>query len=388
MKSDSGNIIGRMTEISSLLSILKTHSIVLSSHRRMGKTMLLKKMAKTCPSNFKPVLIIVEGKSNPEEFVHDLYHRLLEKKIISATKSNRFKEWYEKNLAGLELKDMKLPSFRPHWKEALRKIIEDVLEQNNGSNVVILIDEFPMMLYKFIKEYDMALEAIDLLDTLREIRQLFGDSGIKFIFCGSIGINVVLDLLRREQKYAGEPINDMSLEILDAMTSEDAELLAKHLIKTKNVKVDKNIKQNLKELCKQVDNMPFYIDLVIKELDIHQKRISKENILTEVDRLINSPANQGQFNHFSDRINTYYESDIKPIAKEILDWLSKQDTPKSEDEILNHLASKRSIQLEELKPVLKKLFEDLYLTRLLKEGIRCYAFKYSLLKKWWFVNLS
>ena len=51
-----------------------------------------------------------------------------------------------------------------------------------------MIDEFPMMLYKFIKEYDLVKEAVEMLDTLREIRQVYGDKGIKFIFCGSIGI--------------------------------------------------------------------------------------------------------------------------------------------------------------------------------------------------------
>jgi hypothetical protein len=388
MEFDSKNIIGRVTEINSLLSILGTQSIVLSSHRRMGKTMVLKKMAVECTSNIKPVFIIVEGKSNPEEFVHDLYQQLVEEKIITMSRTNRFLTWYETNLAGKELKEMKLPSFRQHWKEALKKMIEDVLEQNQNVKVVILIDEFPMMLYKFIKEYGLALEAIEILDTLREIRMLFGDKGIRFVFCGSIGITVVLDLLRKVHNYAGEPINDMSLEILDAMSPKDAELLSKHLISTRGIEADENIEHNLQDLCKQVDCMPFYIDLVIKELFIHQRKLSYENIQAEVDRLISSPANQGQFNHFSDRINTYYESDIKSIAKEILDWLSKQSTPKSEDEILNNLASKRAIQLDQIKPILKKLFEDLYITRILKDEKRYYEFKYSLLKKWWHVNLS
>lgn len=388
MKFDSQNIIGREVEIANLFSILKTHSIVLSSHRRMGKTVLLKKMTSEHPDEFRPVFIIVEGKSNPEEFIHDLYHQLQEASLISEDRSSKILTWYEKTFAGKEIKDMKLPSFRPHWKEALRKMIEDLIETNKGKTVIIMIDEFPMMLYKFIKEYNLVLEATEILDTLREIRQVYGDRGIKFIFCGSIGINTVLDLLRKKHNYAGEPINDMSLEILDAMSPEDAIMLANHLIKTKKIKIESKFKKSIGELCSQVDYLPFYIDLIIKELDIHHSIFNSDNVKKEVEKLISAPGNQGQFNHFSDRINTYYEDEIKQTAKQILNWLSKQDESKSETEIYNIIASKKKIQLEDVKYVLKKLFDDIYIQRDIIGGNRFYKFKYSLLKRWWLINLS
>jgi hypothetical protein len=388
MRFDSKNIIGRDKEISNFFSILKTHSIVLSSHRRMGKTMLLKKMTSEYSKEFVPFFIIVEGKSSPEEFFHDLYRQLQEDKLLPDDKSSRILAWYEKTFAGMQIKDMKLPSFRSHWKDALRKTVEDLLETNNGKNIVIMIDEFPMMLHKFIKEYDLAKEAIEMLDTLREIRQVYGDKGIKFIFCGSIGINIVLDLLRKNHHYAGEPINDMNLEILDAMSTMDAEKLANHLIKTGNIKIDSSSDVNIGELCKEVDFLPFYIDLIIKELEINQEVLNKENIVKEVEKLISAPGNQGQFNHFSDRINTYYEEDIKLRAKQILNWLSRQDVQKSEEEIRNYLASKDSIQIEDVNLILKKLFDDLYITREIKDGIRFYEFKYRLLKRWWSINLG
>jgi AAA domain len=388
MRFDSTNIIGRDKEISNFFSILKTHSIVLSSHRRMGKTMLLKKMTSEYPNEFVPFFIIVEGKSSPEEFFHDLYRQLQEDKLLPDNKNSRIFDWYEKTFAGMEIKDMKLPSFRSHWKDALRKTVEDLLETNKGKNIIIMIDEFPMMLYKFIKDNDLAKEAIEMLDTLREIRQVYGDKGIKFIFCGSIGINIVLDLLRKNHHYAGEPINDMNLEILDAMTPMDAEMLANHLIKTSNIKIDSSSVMNIDELCKEVDFLPFYIDLIIKEIDINQEVVSKENIAKEVEKLISSPGNQGQFNHFSDRINTYYEEDIKLKAKQILNWLSRQDVLKSEEEIRNYLASKNTVQIEDVNLILKKLFDDLYIKREIKDGIRFYEFKYRLLKRWWSINLG
>lgn len=388
MLFDIKNIIGRKAEIDNLFSILRMQSVVLSSHRRMGKTLVLKKMTVEYPSDFIPIFIIVEGKSNPEEFLHDLYMHLKEVKLLAEDRTSKILSWWEKNFAGKEIKDMKLPSFRPHWKEGLRNLIEDLLEKNNDKNILIMIDEFPMMLYKFVKEYGLHSEAVEMLDTLREIRQLYSDKGIKFIFCGSIGFNIVLDILRKEYHYAGEPINDMILQILDAMTKEDAKMLVKHLIDSKNIKSIEDSEEAINTLCSQVDYLPFYIDLIIKEIELHHSQFTAENIIQEVDNLLTSPGNQGQFNHFYDRINTYYEAESKVIAIQILNYLSKQPDYKSEQEIYNIIASLSTTNIEDVKIILKKLFDDLYLERSISNGIRQYNFKYSLLKRWWLVNLS
>ncbi|MBN1181051.1 MAG: AAA family ATPase [Bacteroidales bacterium] len=387
MRFESQKIIGRLIEINNFFIVLKTRSIVLSSHRRMGKTMVLKKMTSEHPDEFIPVFLIVEGKSNPEEFIHDLFQQLKEAELIK-DKSSRLLTWYEKNFAGKEIKDMKLPSFRPHWKEALKRIIEDLIEINRGKTVLIMIDEFPMMLYKFIKEYDLALQAIEMLDTLREIRQLYGDQGIKFIFCGSIGFNVVLNILRQEHNYAGAPINDMSLEILDAMTLDDAKSLAMYLVETKKVKIESNSEDLIELLCNQVDYLPFYIDLIIKEIEIQNEVINRSNIELVIEKLVSAPGNQGQFNHFSDRINTYYEDNVKDIALRILNFLAKKDEFIYENDIYNVIAAHKKIQPDDIKFILKKLFDDLYLNRDIRDGNRFYCFKYKLLKKWWSTNLS
>ncbi|OQX77175.1 MAG: hypothetical protein B6D64_08655 [Bacteroidetes bacterium 4484_276] len=388
MAYNISNIIGRDTEVKKLLRVLETHSIVLSSHRRMGKTYLLKKIKATHPDNIVPLFLIVEGKSSPEEFVYDLYRCLQEEGLITIGKSKRFHNWYEKTIAGQEIKEMKLPSFRPHWKEALRKIIEGLLEEQKGKTIVIMIDEFPIMLYKFIMEYKLVNEAVELIDTLREIRQVYGDRGIRFIFCGSIGINVVLEKLKKSHNYAGEPLNDMSMEILDAMNIGDAKKLVRHLIEVKEISIEPDNDNTIDELCKSVDSLPFYIDLIIKEIDVNQSIISPESIKNEVERLILAAGNQGQFNHYTDRISTYYEKDMGKISRKTLNWLSTKENFVDELEIFNMLAGQQKIEEDVVRGVLKKLFDDLYLDRKINRGKRFYKFKYNLLRKWWMVNFG
>ena len=43
---------------------------------------------------------------------------------------------------------------------------------------------------------------------------------------------------------------------------------------------------------------PFYIDLIIKELDINREIVNKENIAKEVEKLISSPGKPGTIQPF------------------------------------------------------------------------------------------
>jgi len=388
MKFNISSIIGRNVEMKNIIQLLNSQSVVLSSHRRMGKTFLLKKIAASEASSFNFVLMIEQGTKSPEEFVYNMYKILQDENLITIGKGKRFSNWYEKTIAGKEIKEMKLPSFRAHWKEALRNIIEDLLVEQEDKVTVIMIDEFPIMLYEFITEYKLVSEAIELLDTLRKIRQIYSDKGIRFVYCGSIGINVVLDKLKELHSYAGEPINDMSLEILDKMSIEDARELVKHLAKTRDININPNKKETIELLCKSVDCLPFYIDLLIKNIDLNHNSISVESVSQETKKLIETAGNQGQFNHYVDRISTYYDKDISKVSKTILNWLSNENALVEEKEIINMLSQKIKIQEEDVKLILKKLFDDLYLDRQIKDSKRFYRFKYDLVRQWWMINFG
>jgi hypothetical protein len=388
MKFNTNNIIGRNQELKKVTLSLDSQSVILSAHRRMGKTSLLKKLTNESNESTKYILLIEEGTKSPEEFVANLYQKLLDEHLLTANKTTKFKNWIGNIIDDFSIKDIKLPTFRPYWKDALRNIVEDLLNTQNEKQIVIMIDEFPIMLYKFILEYNIANEAIELIDTLREIRQFHNERGLKFIYCGSIGINVVIEKLKQLHNYAGEPINDMRIETLDAMTKNDAKELVEHLAKTKEINISGNKEETIKRLYESVDRLPFYIDLLIKEILIAEKDLSIDSIDEEVNNLISNAGNQGQFNHYTQRISTYYESNTAKISRYILDWISNNETLTSEDDIINFVKNKIQYDEDDIKLVLKKLFDDLYLERRLENGKRSYRFKYELLRKWWLVNFG
>ena len=61
-----------------------------------------------------------------------------------------------------------------------------------------MFDELPLMLFNFVKSRDCGPQVgIEFLDVLREMRNKYeATKNIAFIFCGSIGINLIIKDLK------------------------------------------------------------------------------------------------------------------------------------------------------------------------------------------------
>ena len=380
------DIIGREEEIQQIWNILEKQSVVIASLRRMGKTCILQKMAAQPVHGWKAVHYFVQGKKSPSEFVDGLYKLLIDIGITE-DKFIKLKKYYNKYFSGKSFGNFNAPEFKSHWKDLLEKIFEDIAALHEN-NILLMIDEFPMMLWDFINDEKLIDESKELLDTLRKIREQYeGETGIRFIFCGSIGMKVVLDKLNKKHNYVGEPINNMFKVNVLEMNHTDANLLCKHLYLTKYK--TKNKEKLFNYIGDNTNHLPFFIDHVFTKIQsLVITEISNNNIDDIIDDLINDPNNNSEFDHFHKRIKTYYPKNEEKLALEILDILCKYQDSISEDEIWNLLKASDDIDRRFTKEVLKQLFEDLYLTRTLKDDNRYYAFRYELLRKWWRLNYA
>ncbi|MCD4665746.1 MAG: hypothetical protein K8R68_10800 [Bacteroidales bacterium] len=380
------DIIGRDEEIQKIWNILEKQSVVIASLRRMGKTCILQKMAAQPIHGWKALHYFVQGKKSPGEFVDGLYKLLIEVGIAE-DKFIKLKNFYEKHIGGKSFGNFNTPEFKSYWKDLLEKIFEDIaaLPENN---ILLMIDEFPMMLWDFINDEKLINESKELLDTLRKIREQYeGETGIRFIFCGSIGMKVVLNKLNKEHNYVGEPINNMFKVNVLEMNHTDANLLCKHLYLSKYKTENKEKLFNY--IGDNTNHLPFFIDHVFTKIQsLGITEISNNNIDAIIDDLINDPNNNSEFDHFSKRIKTYYPKNEKKMALDILDILSKYQEAVSEAQILNELKASEPIDERFTKEVLKQLFEDLYLIRTLKDEDRYYVLRYELLRKWWRLNFA
>jgi len=381
-------IIDREQEIQAIWKALQNQSVVITSERRVGKTSILRKMEENPKDEWHPILYWVEGKQHPIEFVEGLYEELLKKSLLKV-KFHHLKKFYSKYVGGKEIGSWKLPHIMENWKPLLESMTEDIAE--SGNKVLLMFDEIPLMLTKFKNAKDLGPQAcMDFLDTLRGLRNKFeGSKKISFIFCGSIGIQLVIKDLKKEHGYNSDPINNMKIIPITGMNEDGAFELCDKLVEDGDFNFEENTgkKEIFGYICRKTDRLPFYIQHVFQRIyDSNEHVISRRLVDKSIDYLLNDPMDEGYFRHYFDRIETYYDEKSKEIALPLLARLSQKDNYWEESSIINILKEKYDFDEERIKETLELLWSDHYLVRILKNKQRNYKFRYSILRKWWSVN--
>ena len=393
-------IVGREKEIISLLRLLQGQSVTVEEIRRMGKTLLVQKLAYRCNNdllseefkkdNFKAKYLTFQGKENFAQLIEHLIRELQD-----------FKNWYNIDLSntynaiakilnipkfsilGVDI-SIDLPVYEQHSKEIFNNLLNDISNslKKNKTKLILIFDELPIMLWDWYKKGKYN-EAIELLDILRERRQSLEKSGLRFIFCGSIGMNVILDTFKTKYGYTGEATNEMEQFSLGAFSYEEVEFLCEcYTLAGFNVK---NNKRKWKLINKLTNGIPFYISKIFNIIQMDfDKKITEGNIKSAYDEILNNTKNHNSFKQLVDRIDTYYSQERSMIMKTILNFLSKQEDFISEENIIAGI----DYDEKSLKNNLYTLLADHYLLRKIVDDKRYYKFKYEIFRKWWRINIA
>ncbi len=378
-------IVDRDKEVKTIWRALQNQSVVLISERRVGKTSILRKMEENPQDEWNPVLYWVEGKESPAEFVEGLYEEILRKELLK-DKFYKLKKFYSKYAGGNEIGSWKLPQIISNWKPLLESLIEDIVDSDK--KIVLMFDELPLMLAKFIKTEGIgALGAIVFLDTLRALRNKYEASGkITFVFCGSIGIHLIIKDLKSNHGYNSDPINNMKIISVSSMDAEGAIDLC-HQLATNDgnpLELENDI---LDYICKRTDGLPFYIQHIFGYiLDAGERVVNKKIVDLAIEYFLNDPNDEGFFRHYLDRIKTYYDSSNQKISLAILDRICKTDGFWLEEDIIDLVKTPLEIEDEVIRETLSLLWNDHYLVREVKNNKRTYKFRYSILQSWWKLN--
>ena len=386
MKKIGTDIIGREKEIGELRVILEQSSVIMSSTRRMGKTMILTKMDEIKYPETKTMLCFIESVQSAEEFVNFLREKLIEQKLIDENGFTKVFQWMNTNLGSKDVGIFKTPDFSKHWKTILNLMMDDLVEKHTGQ-IILMLDEFPKMLWTMI-QIGSHQQAEEVLDELRNIRERHEKrSNLRFIYCGSIGMNLVINNLVKQFKYAGAPLNNMYHYIVEEMNLEDSTQLIQHLVKKHEIGLESGLITYLAKAC---SCLPFFIDRVITQLRLSFAGIliTEAGIDKTVDELISGRGNNSQFNHFTERIDAYYNNDEKRIAHELLRILSKSNDLITSETLLNLVKNKIEAEDYEISKILADLFEDMYVDKIIDSESIGYQFRFILLKKWWKLNYA
>ena len=90
---------------------------------------------------------------------------------------------------------IRLPTTDTTWQTFLADAFDHLIKLSNGRRLLLLWDEFPLMLHN-LEQKEGSQTAIQLLDFLRALR-LGRSDHIRFLLTGSIGLHLVLRSLRK-----------------------------------------------------------------------------------------------------------------------------------------------------------------------------------------------
>lgn len=390
---DPKNVIGRDKLIEQIWKMLQKHSIRFTAERRVGKTTVMTKMAAEPHPGYEVLFLELEGIDSPERFVELLINRI--KPLLS--KTDKAKGWWQgfrEDIGGTEVGGFfKLPTIgRIGWQATLTKTLEGVCEHQADKTILLLMDELPYMLQKIAsigKDGEQKTLALTLLDTLRSIRQQY--KNVRMVYAGSVGLHhVVTDL--KQGLLASEPLNDMPLVEIRALTEPDAITLAERLLRDESVEVPTEDHQAiLKRLVHLTDCVPFYIEAVCSKLGQLEDSININRIEETVKDQLTSDHDPWEMEHFRERLGTYYGGTINDtsgtmirdadIARTILDHMAVMNEPQSIDQLW--AVVKSNFQLTDrnhIVEMLRSLALDHYLG---SNTEKRYAFRFPLIQGWW-----
>lgn len=368
-------VIGRESLIGRLWKVLGRQSVLLTAERRVGKTSVLKKMQKECPTGTLIFYRDLEGVRTPLEFVQKVVEDVDGSLSKTARGESRARALM-KSLGGFELGPIiKFPAAAEQdWKALLDATIED-LATFQKQRVLFFWDEIPLMLFNLKERFGEDL-AMDVLDSLRALRQ--HHPSVRMVFTGSIGLHNVLSSLKRSG-YANAPVNDMLSVEVPALSEPDASTLALGLVHGELL-TPSDPDELAAHIAKAVDRFPFYIHHVVDGLtegDDHSTAMV-DAIIT--DRLTDA-QDPWHLRHYEERINTYYEGVIVPIAFAVLDRLAVEDEL-SFAELRNAVDAQRAgTEKQDVHDTLDLLKRDHYVTQHPQDGT--YAFRVPIIRRWW-----
>ncbi len=279
-------------------------------------------------------------------------------------------------LGGTEIGHLKLPQVKPHWKNLLAALFQDIFTDEDRT-VVFFWDELPLFIYN-VKETTGEQDAMELLDALRSLRQKY--RSLRMVFTGSVGMHQVIGSLRKHG-YANDPTNDMLTIEVPPLTPDDGAHLAGLLLAGENVAVSDDAHNVSRAVSEAAGHIPYYVHCLVSRMRNAGGRIDRDHVTTCLKQLIADPNDPAHFQYYQSRLTTYYGTLEARLALYALDVIATRGQPIPFSDLLNLVKHKTPEAEDELfRQVLQVLMKDHYVLRN-EDGT--YSFRYSIVQRWW-----
>jgi AAA+ ATPase superfamily predicted ATPase len=363
-------------------AILKKGSVMLVAPRRFGKTsIMLAVRDRLIKKGVLALYLDVEWISTASDFITEIIYRL------SEAKGKAFPDWVKGLPKGLldslkiHVQEVETPFFRvkmredlkDEWEEKGREILKIIKKQDQ---VVLLIDELPLMLHNMRSKGRKLSELLGFLYWLRYIRI---EAGIRIIAGGSIGIDHILADLKAVASF-----NDVERVFVGPFSEGDARRFIALAFKTEHLDIEQICIDKLLQILGEP--IPYFIQILISSI-LDELRISKQHKLTPeaIERAyrqrILGVEFRPYFEHYFQRLSIYYSPTEAEIAKRLLKRLALEGeiSAKKLFGLYCEIANKRDP--EQFRTLMDDLENDFYVRYDGENG--AYRFATGILKDLW-----
>jgi len=370
------NIVGRDEIIQDFWAILKLRGINLFAERRFGKSCVIRKMHHQPQTGFISIYKSVQGVNTPEQFVDILYEFAKEHGLFSDSIIGKMdKAWDAISARIPEAVGVKLSTPHIIWQKKLLFLIKQILKSNPNNILVVFLDEFSLMLDE-MKTVDAAL----VLGTLRDMVHDHFPTKLRFVYTGSIGIDLILDRITKDGHNLGAPLNHLEKKKLPPFNQAQAIYFCRCLEKGCGISLAEDVRDCI---ISRSDGIPYFIDKIFDKIR-YQSSINKATINAELNEILNDSSDSNNMEHFYDRIRAYYPD--KELSHHILHIICQTDEAISEKDIANKVQSILPRDRQIINEDLDRLWRDGYLTRTFENKERHFSFQFGIIKKWWKIN--
>jgi len=304
----------------------KGNSVLLAAPRRVGKTSVMQYIAKQPTENYKLIFQDIEGINSANEFFERIYTLLLtclnkmeKAKELGGDFVALLKSINKIGAGGIE-RQLKTPDFL----KATNTLLAKINENKDIENIILLLDEFPIVLFNIDKK-----DAISILENLRRWRQQPEmNKKVKFVFAGSVGIHYVVDKIKKRSS----DLNDLAKINFEPLSENEAHKYIDWATQGATVTYNAELKKYL--LSKIQYFVPYFINLLLHEINIQAKKANNPNITTQnIDTAFDTVVKNSDY--------------FKDWKRRLQDYMPKENFA-FVNEILIHIAHNEHITLQEI----------------------------------------
>jgi uncharacterized protein len=354
------------------LEIEKGSHILFIAPRRVGKTSVMKDLVENPQKSYSCIFEDVESDKTLQEFFKRLYFLILNKlSLVGKTRTNVIRWLKERGIEEISFEGViKFKEKELDYKDELLLLIQKLPELEQ--KIVLFLDEFPEVI-SAIRRTEGDDKAIEVLHTIREIRQKEGFKNCTFVLAGSIGLEHVVGSLDRMKL-----INDLHPVRIESLSRDEAMQLITQLTLSATVKYTPELIEILLDRIEHL--IPYFIQLMVEEIDgiLHKegRHIPQvKDIETAFESIVKKNTN---LNDWKDRLNVpYIRADETLFSHKILLMLSHNGSLTIQ-EIYNEAPLLTSPG--NYMDIVFTLIRDGYISEK-NEGI--YKFTSPLLQAWW-----